>query len=428
MDHYIINNNQNDLSESQVIYDSYKISNRDILLDLQNQFTAPKQKLNLFTEESALKQYINENKIDYNIEKTGASYYEGKNVKFVNLTESGFNYTNGQYNNNLENWYHNSLFKQNEASFFIDYTFKEKNQGIIFITGHEVAHHLFSIENETNNQYLYKSENFQSPEIDLVNKLLRAGISGRYRDGSPGGNALYYAAVSSDEMHSDMTVVASYLKISHNRNPEVSKLIEQDMLQVADKRKERMLAGDYKHITSGSIRSLIEKLNEKDGNYSVSKDEFSQIIAESTIDVLKAGLKNTQQRSLVMGYFAASGLNDNEIKKLNIDKKDLLPETLNKDFLTGYFLRKNNFKYAFDYDDTQMLNMSEKEATTTLGNKSMQNIVKADLKNSYADIKPDFKISVPDINGVLSRLKQKQELENKEGLKTTFNVSTPKFK
>lgn len=426
MDNYVINNVQSDLMENQIIYDSHHISNRDILLDLQKQFTNQKQKLHLFTDESALKTYLRENSINYDIANTGSTYFSNNKKEFVNLTPSGFNYTNGKSNNVLENWFDEKFSNHSKSSFFIDYTFKEKNQGLIFITGHEVAHHLFSIENKENNQYLYKDKDFKSDNIDLINKLFKSGVSGKYRENS-GGNALFYAGISSDEMHSDMTVIVSYLKLAHKRDPELSNIIANDMLGIADKRKERTMAGDYTHITSSAIRNLVGKL--KNNNYEISKNEFSEIIADSTVELLQVGLKDTKQKDLVMGYLAAASLSDKDIETLKIDKKDLMPENLNnKEFLTGYYLRKNNFKYAFEYDDKQMLSNSEKEADFALKNKSARNIVEADLKNNYADIKPDFTISLPTMNQALENINRKQMKENTEKLNTTFNVSALKPK
>lgn len=362
MDYYKIDNIDNQHLKNN-IEDQYKISINDMLKEINLYFYNKSDKVNIFTDEILLKKYLKDHNIDYDINNQGITYYSDNKNKFINLTPTAIKYTND---------------KKGDA--FIDQTFANHNQGIIFSFSHEMAHHLFGEENERTGKFLYKSDDFESKEIDLINKLFKSGVSDKYRNGN--GNAIYNAGISANEMHSDMLAALIYIMLIKDKNPEkISKVIE-NMHHIAEKRKERTNKGDQVHQTGISIENLVQKLI--DNNYKISLDERSQIIALSTIDILKKNLKNTPDVNLVKGYLIASNLNDKEFEMLNVNKEELLKSDMkNEDILLGYFLRKNNFKYAFQYTSEDILDISKKEASVATHNEYIQKTINESINKNY---------------------------------------------
>lgn len=362
MDYYKIDNIDNQHFKNN-IEDQYQISINDMLKEINLYFYNKSDKVNIFTDEMLLKKYLKEHNIDYDVNNQGIAYYSDNKNKFINLTPTAIKYTND---------------KKGDA--FIDQTFENYNQGIIFSFSHEIAHHIFGEENEITGKFLYKSDDFKSKEIDLINKLFKSGVSDKYRNGN--GNAIYNAGISANEMHSDMLTALIYIMLIKDKNPEkISKVIE-NMHHIAEKRKERTNKGDQTHQTGIFIENFVQKLI--DNNYKISLDERSQIIALSTIDILKKNLKNTPDVNLVKGYLIASNLNDKEFEMLNVNKEELLKSDMkNEDILLGYFLRKNNFKYAFQYTSEEILDISKKEASVATHNEYIQKTINESINKNY---------------------------------------------
>jgi hypothetical protein len=362
MDYYKIDNIDNQHFKNN-IEDQYQISINDMLKEINLYFYNKSDKVNIFTDEMLLKKYLKEHNIDYDVNNQGIAYYSDNKNKFINLTPTAIKYTND---------------KKGDA--FIDQTFENYNQGIIFSFSHEIAHHIFGEENEITGKFLYKSDDFKSKEIDLINKLFKSGVSDKYRNGN--GNAIYNAGISANEMHSDMLTALIYIMLIKDKNPEkISKVIE-NMHHIAEKRKERTNKGDQTHQTGISIENFVQKLIYN--NYKISLDERSQIIALSTVDILKKNLKNTPDVNLVKGYLIASNLNDKEFEMLNVNKEELLKSDMkNEDILLGYFLRKNNFKYAFQYTSEDILDISKKEASVATHNEYIQKTINESINKNY---------------------------------------------
>lgn len=357
MDYYKIDNIDNQHFKNN-IEDQYQISINDMLKEINLYFYNKSDKVDIFTDEMLLKKYLKEHNIDYDVNNQGIAYYSDNKNKFINLTPTAIKYTND---------------KKGDA--FIDQTFENYNQGIIFSFSHEIAHHIFGEENEITGKFLYKSDDFKSKEIDLINKLFKSGVSDKYRNGN--GNAIYNAGISANEMHSDMLAALIYIMLIKDKNPEkISKVIE-NMHHIAEKRKERTNKGDQVHQTGISIENLVQKLI--DNNYKISLDERSH-----TIDILKKNLKNTHDVNLVKGYLIASNLNDKEFEMLNVNKEELIKSDMkNEDILLGYFLRKNNFKYAFQYTSEEILDISKKEASVATHNEYIQKTINESINKNY---------------------------------------------
>ena len=365
MDYYKIDNTDSQYLKNN-IEDQYQISINDMLKEINLHFYNKSDKVNIFTDEILLKKYLKDHNIDYDINNQGITYYSDNKNKFINLTPTAIKYTND---------------KKGDA--FIDQTFTNYNQGIIFSFSHEIAHHIFSEGNEKTGMFLYKSDNFNSKEIDLINKLFLSGVSDKYRKMNiANNNAIYNAGASANEMHSDIFTVLMYIKSIKDKNPEKMPELIKDMQYIAEKRKERTNRGDKIHQTGISIENLIQKLI--DNNYKISLDESSQIIALSTIEILKKNLKNTTEADLVKGYLIASNLNDKELEMLNVNKEELLKSDMkNEDILLGYFLRKNNFKYAFQYTSEEILDISKKEASVATHNEYIQKTINESINKNY---------------------------------------------
>lgn len=190
MDYYKIDNTDSQYLKNN-IEDQYQISINDMLKEINLHFYNKSDKVNIFTDEILLKKYLKDHNIDYDINNQGITYYSDNKNKFINLTPTAIKYTND---------------KKGDA--FIDQTFTNYNQGIIFSFSHEIAHHIFSEGNEKTGMFLYKSDNFNSKEIDLINKLFLSGVSDKYRKMNiANNNAIYNAGASANEMHSDIFTV-----------------------------------------------------------------------------------------------------------------------------------------------------------------------------------------------------------------------------